>query len=92
MCILKSINYKKAKNAWVRKNVYQYGISCKRIRGGSFYITREGRHTCYFDNVMDDKIEQLKERASKMSFAQGFWFLKEKAAQYDFNFNYKLIL
>lgn len=75
-------------NTWVKKNVFEYGLQCKRMSGGSFYI-QNGKTTCYFNGVMESKLEQLKTRAKAMGFEKGFWFLKSKAKELDYNFHYE---
>jgi hypothetical protein len=75
-------------NVWVRNNVFTYGLQCKRMSGGSFYISR-GKTTCYFNGTIESKLEQLKTRAKAMGFEKGFWFLKSKAKELNYNFHYE---
>jgi len=75
-------------NIWVDRNVFEYGLRCKRMSGGSFYI-RKGKVTSYYNGVMEGNIDQLKTRAEAMGFEKGFWFLKSKAKEYNYDFHYE---
>lgn len=75
-------------NAWVKENIFNYGLGCKQMSGGSFYISRD-KTTCYYNGVMEGKLEQLKTRAKSMSFEKGFWFLRSKAKELNYTFHYE---
>lgn len=79
------------KNAWVSKNIFNYGLSCRSYGGGTFSRSRN-EITCYYNGVMESDLKQLKERVKEMSFEKGFWFLRTKAKELNYNFHYEKVI